>query len=142
MIKVIFLFLLTFISISAQSFEYLESVGKFNNASSFYITANGLIYISDFGKDEIVMIDSLGKNLKSFGGYGWDENSFDDPSDVFADPLTIYISDKNNHSIKRFDKTLNYLDWPSVVPRVHLNEKGDVKKRVSDWIILLFDCFY
>jgi len=109
MIKVIFLFLLTFISISAQSFEYLESVGKFSNASSFYITANGLIYISDFGKDEIIMIDTLGNNLKSFGGYGWDENSFDDPSDIFADPLTIYVSDKNNHSIKRFDKTLNYL---------------------------------
>lgn len=68
-----------------------------------------MIYISDFGKDEIIMIDTLGNNLKSFGGYGWDENSFDDPSDIFADPLTIYVSDKNNHSIKRFDKTLNYL---------------------------------
>jgi DNA-binding beta-propeller fold protein YncE len=109
MIKVLFLLLISNIIISAQSFEYLESIGKFNNASSFYITANGLIYISDFGKDEIVMIDTLGNNLKSFGGYGWDENSFDDPSDVFADPLTIYISDKNNHSIKRFDKSLNYL---------------------------------
>ena len=30
-------------------------------------------------------------------------------SDVFADPLTIYIADKNNNSIKRFDKNLNYL---------------------------------
>ena len=96
-------------SLSAQSFEFSQSIGKFERASSFYITANGLIYVSDSGKDEIVMFDTIGNNLKSFGGYGWDENSFDDPSDVFADPLTIYVADKNNHAIKRFDKNLNYL---------------------------------
>ena len=93
----------------AQSFEFYKTLGKFERASSFYITANGLIYISDSGKDEIVMFDTAGNNHKSFGGYGWDENSFDEPSDVFADPLTIYVADKNNHSIKRFDKNLNYL---------------------------------
>ena len=60
-------------------------------------------------KMRYVMFDTIGNNLKSFGGYGWDENSFDDPSDVFADPLTIYVADKNNHAIKRFDKNLNYL---------------------------------
>ena len=93
----------------AQSYEFSQSIGKFDKASSFYITANGLIYVSDSGKDEIIMLDTLGTGLKTFGGYGWDENSFDDPSDVFADPLTIYIADKNNNSIKRFDKNLNYL---------------------------------
>ena len=86
-----------------------KTLGKFERASSFYITANGFIYVSDAGKDEIVMFDTVGNNLKSFGGYGWDENSFDEPSDVFADPLSIYVADKNNHSIKRFDKNLNYL---------------------------------
>ncbi len=93
----------------AQTFEFYQSIGKFERASSFYITANGLIYVCDSGKDEIIMLDTLGTDLKTFGGYGWDENSFDDPSDVFADPLTIYIADKNNNSIKRFDKNLNYL---------------------------------
>ena len=93
----------------AQTFEFSQSIGKFERASSFYITANGLIYVCDSGKDEIIMLDTLGTDLKTFGGYGWDENSFDDPSDVFADPLTIYIADKNNNSIKRFDKNLNYL---------------------------------
>ena len=73
----------------AQNFEFSESIGNFNKASSFYITANGLIYVSDAGKDEIILMDTLGNQLKSFGGYGWDENSFDDPEDVFADPLTI-----------------------------------------------------
>ena len=105
------IFSLAFIQsfVIAQSFEFSQSIGKFDRASSFYITANGLIYVSDSGKDEIIMLDTLGTDLKTFGGYGWDENSFDDPSDVFADPLTIFIADKNNNSIKRFDKNLNYL---------------------------------
>lgn len=109
MLRSLFLIFLFYSSIGAQSFEFSQSIGKFERASSFYITANGLIYISDAGKDEIVMFDTVGNNLKSFGGYGWDENSFDDPSDVFADPLNIYIADKNNNTIKRFDKNLNYL---------------------------------
>jgi DNA-binding beta-propeller fold protein YncE len=54
-------------------------------------------------------MDTLGNKLRTFGGYGWNQNSFDDPADVFADPLNIYVADKNNHSIKRFDKNLNYL---------------------------------
>ncbi len=93
----------------AQSFEFTEAIGKFKRASSFYITANGLIYVSDSGSDEIILMDTLGNKLRTFGGYGWDQNSFDDPADVFADPLNIYVADKNNHSIKRFDKNLNYL---------------------------------
>ena len=108
--KKIFLFCIAIsISALAQSFEYSESIGGFNRASSFYITANGLIYVSDSGRDEIVLLDTLGNTLNTFGGYGWDNKSFDDPADVFADPLNIYIADKNNHSIKRFDKNLNYI---------------------------------
>lgn len=93
----------------AQSFDYSESIGKFNRASSFYITANGLIYVSDSGSDEIILLDTLGNQINTFGGYGWDENSFDDPADVFADPLSIYVADNNNHKIKRFDKNLNFI---------------------------------
>ena len=107
--KIIIAFVFIQSIVIAQSFEFSQSIGKFDKASSFYITANGLIYVSDSGKDEIIMLDTLGAGLKTFGGYGWDENSFDDPSDVFADPLTIYIADKNNNSIKRFDKNLNFL---------------------------------
>jgi hypothetical protein len=109
MYKSLLVILFSYTLVFSQSYEFYSSIGKFNNAGSLYITANGIICVSDFGKDEIVMLDTLGNNLKSFGGYGWDENSFDDPSDVFADPLTIYVADKNNHSIKRFDKNLNYV---------------------------------
>lgn len=107
--KIIILFLTISYALFAQSFEFIESIGKFNNASSFYITANGLIYVSDSGSDEIILLDTLGNQINTFGGYGWDENSFDNPADVFADPLSIYVADNNNHKIKRFDKNLNFI---------------------------------
>ena len=93
----------------AQTFVYSNSLGIFDKAASFYIAANGFIYITDTDEDEIMMMDSSGNVIKTYGGYGWDENSFDDPFDVFADPLTVYIADKNNHRIKKFDKNLNFI---------------------------------
>lgn len=93
----------------AQTFEYLSSIGKFNDASSFYISANGYLYITDTGDDELILMDTLGNEIKSAGGYGWNDNLFDEPVDVFADPLSVYVADKNNHSIKRFDKNLNFI---------------------------------
>lgn len=106
-----FLIIITLLSItaSAQKFEKIDLIGDFNTASSFYITANGYIYVCDSGKDELIMLDTLGNVFKTFGGFGWSDDSFDDPSDIFADPLTIYIADKNNHSIKRLDRNLNFL---------------------------------
>lgn len=107
--NLLLIFIFSCVPLLGQDFEFNKSFGDFKNASSFYITANGMIYVSDSGSDEIILLDTLGNTLKTFGGYGWDENSFDNPADVFADPLTIYIADKNNHAIKRFDKNLNYL---------------------------------
>lgn len=102
--------LIVFTSFSlAQNFIYVNTIGKFGKASSFYISANGLIYVTDSGKDELFLIDTLGNVQKTFGGYGWNDNSLDDPRDVFADPLTVYVADKNNQRIKRFDKNLNYI---------------------------------
>lgn len=106
----IILISITLISIGlAQSYEYQSSIGNFSDASSFFITANGNVYVTDSYKNEILLLDTLGNEIKSIGGYGWDDNSFDDPSDIFADPLTVYVADKNNHSLKRFDKNLNFI---------------------------------
>ena len=107
--KYIFTFLILAIKFFPQSFEFQTSFGEFSSASSFYITSSGFIYVVDYNQDEMIMLDTLGNELKNYGGYGWDENSFDDPADVFADPLSVYIADKNNHTIKRFDKNLNYI---------------------------------
>jgi len=51
----------------------------------------------------------FGNELAFIGGYGWETYTFDDPVDVFADPLQVIVTDKNNHRIKRFDKNLNFI---------------------------------
>lgn len=91
-----------------QQFQYEKSIGKFVNASSFYINPAGFIYVSDISTDEISSMDTLGNILKKIGGYGWRESAFDNPIDIYADALKVYVADKNNNRIQRFDKNLNF----------------------------------
>lgn len=93
----------------SQTFTYQSSIGKFKNASAFTINSAGVIYVSDAATDEIFKMDTLGNIMKYVGGYGWDEGDFDKPVDVFANPLSVYVADKNNHRIQRFDKDLNFI---------------------------------
>lgn len=106
------LFLLIIISSNnyrAQSYNKVNEFGKFQNASSFAITMNGIIYVTDSYKNELYKLDTLGNVLAFIGGYGWDTSQFDDPVDVFATPLNVYVADKNNNRIQIFDKDLNFL---------------------------------
>ncbi len=103
------LFLGSVISIFPQQYSLVNSFGNFKSASSFYITTAGIIYITDSGTDEIYKLDTLGNVLKYAGGFGWDGGLFDNPSDVYANPLSVYVCDKNNHRIERFDKDLNFI---------------------------------
>ena len=102
-------FLLISLQVSAQTFSYQLSIGKFKNASSFTINSAGILYVTDAATDEVYKLDTLGNYLKDVGGYGWDEGNFDQPVDVFANTLSVYVSDKNNHRIQRFDKDLNFI---------------------------------
>ena len=98
-------------SVSAQPFVYYGQIGSFKFAKSFSVNSLGYIYISDISSDEIIKIDTLGNVIKSIGGYGWNESSFDQPEDVFASSLNIYVADKNNNRIQLFDKDLNFLSY-------------------------------
>lgn len=105
-------FILSFflaLNIFPQQYVFQGSIGNFRNASAFYISASGFFYVTDTGSDEIIKLDTLGHKLKDAGGYGWTESTFDYPADVFATPLNIYVADKNNHRIERFDKDLNFI---------------------------------
>ena len=105
----VFISLLLVLPLYPQTFVYQGSIGKFRNASAFYITSAGFLYITDKNSDEVYKLDTLGNKLKDTGGYGWTEATFDQPSDVFATPLNVYVCDKNNHRIERFDKNLNFI---------------------------------
>ena len=92
-----------------QTFLFESSFGDFDNASSFYINPAGYIFVTDIDTDEIYVLDTLGNNIDFIGGYGWSESAFDTPVDIFADALRIFVADKNNHRIQRFDKNLNFI---------------------------------
>ena len=92
-----------------QTFTFDFSFGKFQKASSFDLNSAGFLFITDSGNDKLYKYDTLGTYVTETGGYGWKEAAFDNPADVFATPLNIYVADKNNHRIERFDKDLNYI---------------------------------
>ena len=101
--------LLIFTTVSfTQSYELVNKFGDFKNASSFYIDPAGYIYVTDINTDEVSAMDTSGTVLKKIGGYGWSASSFDKPVDIFADALKVFVADKNNHRIQRFDKNLNF----------------------------------
>lgn len=92
-----------------QVFTLDYAFGNFNSASAFSISSSGFIYVADDGDNSLIKLDTLGNVIKETGGYGWDESAFDLPTDVFATSLIVYISDKQNHRVKSFDKDLNYI---------------------------------
>lgn len=107
--KFFIIFLLITSAAFSQDFLFQNEIGNFKNASSFSINSTGFLFISDSETDEIYKIDTLGNQIKEAGGYGWDENQFDNPVNVFATPLKVYICDENNHRVEIFDKDLNFI---------------------------------
>lgn len=107
--KFLLFFFVSILSFAQIKTHFINEFGTFSNASSFTISSNGLIYISDLDKNEIVCYDTLGNKLKDIGGFGWQNGLFDQPVDVFANPLSVFIADKNNHRIQQFDRFLNYV---------------------------------
>ena len=93
----------------AQNYVLDYSFGKFYSASAFAITSSGFIYLADDGSNSLLKLDTLGNIIKEIGGYGWSESTFDTPADVYADPLKVFVCDKQNHRVKNFDKDLNFI---------------------------------
>jgi hypothetical protein len=107
---IVSLFIIFFVNplTNAQTFEYVSTIGDFKGASSFYINPTGNIYFSDQETNEIGVMDTLGNIIEIIGGYGWTSSAFDQPADIFADALKVFVADKNNHRIQQFDKFLNF----------------------------------
>lgn len=93
----------------SQDYQFANQFGLFSDATSFALSPQGYFYVTDNGSDEIYKIDSLGNEVKAFGGYGWDNGQFDCPIDVSLNALNIFVADKNNHSVQQFDRDLNFI---------------------------------
>ena len=107
--KLLLILTLATSSLLAQSFNFIKEFGNFKESSALSVTQGYNIYVSDMDKNEIYKFDNSGRQISSIGGYGWDIEAFDEPIDIFATPLNIYVTDKNNNRIQIFDRELNFL---------------------------------
>lgn len=68
------------------------------------------IFLADEGLNRILKLDSLGRLVKEIGGFGWENEQFDQPVDIWANnSLDVYVADYNNSRIQRFDRKLNFV---------------------------------
>jgi tripartite motif-containing protein 71 len=107
--KILFTIFLFPIILFSQSLIFLNDFGNFQNASSFSMDLSGNIFVADISTNTITKLDSIGILLFNIGGFGWEESTFDEPIDIVTNTLSLYVADKNNNRIQRFDKDLNFL---------------------------------
>lgn len=87
-----------------------EGLGQLEEPRALSVSIMGDIYIADTGHNRIVKLDEKGKYVNHVGGFGWKNNQFDTPVDVFAsDGLNIYVADLNNQRIQRYNKKLDHV---------------------------------
>lgn len=105
--KILYFLLASSISHLAQNFELSGKIGSFRQPVCLDINASAGVFVAD--GNEVIKLDTLGNILKTIGGYGWSESSFDEISDIFVNTLQVLVADKNNDRIQIFDKDLNFL---------------------------------
>ena len=79
------------------------------NLSRFGASSSGIIYAIDSEGNKLLKISSKGEVLNWIGGFGWSDEQFDLPSDIWVTGLDIFVADQNNHRIQRYDIELNFI---------------------------------
>jgi hypothetical protein len=95
--------------LNGQNLQFKKEIGNFRDGGSLDVDLNGNIYVSDLEDNDITKLDSAGRVIATIGGYGWNEASFDAPVSIITNTLSVYVADKNNDRVQRFDKDLNFL---------------------------------
>jgi len=89
---------------------YKETFGEFSDASAFAVDQYGNFYIADQGGSAVYKYSKDFTLTASFGGFGWNENSFDNPTDIAVSfDLYLYVCDFNNGRVQHLDRNLNYI---------------------------------
>jgi sugar lactone lactonase YvrE len=94
-----------------------QQPGAFLGATDIAFGPNGRLYISDgYGNARILIYDSKGTRVKQWGTHGKAPGEFETPHGIaFDGKNTIYVADRGNNRIQRFDLEGHYLgEWPQV----------------------------
>jgi hypothetical protein len=138
-LKLLFILAIFPIIIEAQNENLLSETVRFQKAAGFSINEAKAIFVLDKGTNEVIKLDSAGTVIKKIGGTGWDDYTFDNPADICATMLKVYITDRNNNRIQVYDKDLNFLF--SLDPKNFAPDKGIFKYPVSSQASHLGDIY-
>ena len=87
-----------------------ERPGQFNRPLGVSSDAYGNIYVADTGNNRMQQFDANGRLVAFVGGFGWENEQFQMPMDIFVyNSLDIYLADYENSRIERYDKNLNWI---------------------------------
>jgi len=88
-----------------------EARPEHRSPAAIAVDHRGDLLVADTGNHRVVILDSVGRVLGEYGGYGWDEGQFDGPSDlsIYAGFFT-YVLDRGNRRVVRFDVDGLYVD--------------------------------
>ncbi len=87
-----------------------SSLHLFQSAFCLSSAPDGRLFVIDQKKHSVYEISSGDSISRTVGGQGWGNYEFDVPTDVASSfLLDLFVVDKNNNRIQRFDKQLNYL---------------------------------
>ena len=116
MLKILPLFILLSHFLFGQEFIEERRIGgeeadvKFNNPRAIAIAQDGLVYVVDTGNNVIHTFNNSGQLQRTYGGFGFRNDQFDRPVDIWLrDLLNIYIADYNNQRVQRYNRTMHFI---------------------------------
>jgi sugar lactone lactonase YvrE len=94
-----------------------QQPGAFLGATDIAFGPSGRLYISDgYGNARILVYDAKGTRIKQWGTHGKASGEFETPHGIaFDGKNTIYVADRGNNRVQRFDLEGKYLgEWSNV----------------------------
>lgn len=86
-----------------------KTLGSFQRATRLITSAQGWTYVLDAERNLVVLMKGDEEPSSSVGGFGWTSTTFDQPTGLATDGLNLYVSDRGNHRVLRFDRSLNFI---------------------------------
>lgn len=81
-----------------------------SHPAALALDPDGNLYLADTGNHRIIKSDAQGRLLRETGGFGFGNEQFDRPVDLWAgNGLDVFVADYNNQRLLRYDKDLNFI---------------------------------
>jgi sugar lactone lactonase YvrE len=83
--------------------------GGLNQPRNMAVGPDGNLYIADSGNHRVVVLDSEGNYLRTWGEQGSNAGQFNEPWAIAVDEEAVYVADTWNHRLQKFSLTGEYL---------------------------------